>query len=340
MIVGIVSILIPCYNAERWVAQAIESALAQTWPDKEILVVDDGSTDGSLAIIRSFGSRIRWETGPNRGGNAARNRLLELARGEWLQYLDADDYLLPDKVAGQIGFLAAHPDTDLVFGPVLMEYWDESKTRREPLPIPEPHDPWILLARWFLPQTGSPLWRKLAVVAAGGWKPDQPCCQEHELYLRLLATGARFEYRDVAGAVYRQWSAGTVCRRDAAEVNRRRLEIKLRAEEHLRRTNQLTPARQSALNQARFEIARMVWRYDRKTASSIVRALLDNDPCFLPNGPAAPGLYPWAYRLLGFPAAEHLAQWKRNLACMLAPLARKTQESGSKRKDLLCRCFQ
>ena len=83
-----VSILIPCFNAERWIAQAIESALAQTWPHKEVIVVDDGSTDGSLEVIRRFDGRVRWESGPNRGGNVARNRLLELSNGEWLQYLE------------------------------------------------------------------------------------------------------------------------------------------------------------------------------------------------------------------------------------------------------------
>src|SRR5206468_2833779 len=106
----LVSILIPCYNAERWIAQAIDSALAQTWPAKEVIVIDDGSTDGSLEIIKSFGDRIRWETGPNRGGNVARNRLLELSLGEWLQYLDADDYLLDDKVGKQIEFLHGYPE--------------------------------------------------------------------------------------------------------------------------------------------------------------------------------------------------------------------------------------
>ena len=103
--------------------QAIESALAQTWAEKEVIVVDDGSKDGSLGVIRSFGDRIRWETGPNRGGNPVRNRLLELARGEWLQYLDADDYLLPEKVAGQMEFLAEHPETDVVYGPSTIESW-------------------------------------------------------------------------------------------------------------------------------------------------------------------------------------------------------------------------
>ena len=93
-----VSILIPCFNAERWIGIAIESALAQTWRMREIIVIDDGSTDGSREIIRSFGDRIRFEARPNRGGNATRNQLLALSRGDWLQYLDADDYLLPEKI--------------------------------------------------------------------------------------------------------------------------------------------------------------------------------------------------------------------------------------------------
>jgi glycosyltransferase involved in cell wall biosynthesis len=93
----LVSILIPCFNAERWIGHAIDSALEQTYSPTEVIVVDDGSTDSSLGIIEGFGRRIRWETGPNRGANAARNRLLSLASGPWLQYLDADDYLLATK---------------------------------------------------------------------------------------------------------------------------------------------------------------------------------------------------------------------------------------------------
>ena len=214
----LISILVPCFNAERWVAQAIESALAQSWPEKEVIVVDDGSEDGSLDVIRGFGDRIRWETGPNRGGNAGRNRLLELARGEWLQYLDADDYILPDKVARQMGVPALDSKTDVVFGPITLEHWSETGSRCELLPIPEPHDPWVLLARWYLPQTGASLWRKQAILDVGGWKNDQPCCQEHELYLRLLMAGKRFTYCSSNGAVYRRWGEHTVCKRNKAEV--------------------------------------------------------------------------------------------------------------------------
>ena len=128
-----VSILIPCYNAERWVAQAIDSALSQTWPNKEVIVVDDGSADRSLDVVRSFGDRIRWETGPNRGGSAARNRLLELATGEWLQYLDADDCLLPEKTASQVECGLPLDDIDVLYAPVVYEHWKENQAVKQEL---------------------------------------------------------------------------------------------------------------------------------------------------------------------------------------------------------------
>jgi len=304
----LVSVLIPCYNAERWIAQAIESALGQTWPNKEIVVVDDGSTDGSLDVIRRFHQRIRYESGPNRGGGAARNRLIELSRGDWLQYLDADDYLLPHKIARQMEFLGSNRDTDIVFGPVTMEHlWEGRASTCELLRIPEPHDPWTLLASWGLPQTGAPLWRRQALVDVGGWKHDQPCCQEHELYLRLLMNAKRFAYCASDGAVYRQWSNDTVCKKDIGEVHRQRLQIEQRLEDYLRDTKQLTIERLRAINQARFEIARMAWQYDPRFGEEIMNRVLRTDPRFLPTGAAAPAHYQVIYRSFGFQIAEYLA---------------------------------
>ena len=312
----LVSILIPCFNAERWVAQAIESALAQTWPEKEVIVVDDGSTDGSLAIIRSFEDRIRWESGPNRGGNPTRNRLLALARGEWLQYLDADDYLLPDKVAKQVEFLANHPSTDVLYGLVTKEDWTEQGVTRELQRFPEPHDPWILLVRWYLPQTGGPLWRKAALEAVGGWKPDQPCCQEHELYLRLLLAGKQFTYCPLNGAMYRIWSQNTVCHRDQPLVRQRRLEITQRAEDFLRERGELTSLRRDAVNMARFQMARLAWRHNRLEALEIVEKLRRSDPDFSPltnqpGGHHPPASYRLLWRLVGFRWAETIGDWMR-----------------------------
>jgi hypothetical protein len=290
--------------------------LAQTWPHKEIIVIDDGSTDDGLAIIKGFGESIRWETGPNRGGNAARNRLLQLARGEWLQYLDADDYLLPDKIISQMVVLEGAPETDVLFGPVICEWWSDTLIKRELIPVPLPHDPWILLARWHLPQTGAPLWRKMAIIDAGAWKEDQPCCQEHELYFRLLRSGKRFTYSDCTGAVYRQWGEHTVCKRDKPEVRRRRLQIELQTEQLLRERGELTEERQTAINQARFEMARATWLSDRIEAVRIMDMIRSSQPGFRPSGEAAPFSYRAFFRLVGFRNAERLAQRRRQLLAL------------------------
>jgi len=102
-----VSIIIPAYNASQWLAETLESALAQTHPDKEIIVVDDGSRDGTAEVARRFSWRgVRMVSQPNRGAAAARNHGLRLATGDFIQYLDSDDLLAPDKITRQIGALA------------------------------------------------------------------------------------------------------------------------------------------------------------------------------------------------------------------------------------------
>lgn len=99
----LVSILIPAYNAERWIAETISSATAQTWPATEIIVVDDGSTDGTLRVAKQFESKsVKVVTQPNGGASTARNAALRLAQGEYIQWLDADDLLAPDKIARQM----------------------------------------------------------------------------------------------------------------------------------------------------------------------------------------------------------------------------------------------
>lgn len=103
-----VSIIVPCHNAAPWLAETLESALAQTAPDKEVILVDDGSTDDSPTIARRFAARgVRTIAQPQRGAAAARNTGLREARGEFIQFLDADDLLSPDKIDRQVRLLTA-----------------------------------------------------------------------------------------------------------------------------------------------------------------------------------------------------------------------------------------
>ena len=98
----LVSILIPAYNAQESIAETLRSAIAQTWEGTEIIVVDDGSTDQTLAIAHQFGDYVRVVTQRNQGAAAARNLAFSLSRGDYIQWLDADDLLAPDKIARQI----------------------------------------------------------------------------------------------------------------------------------------------------------------------------------------------------------------------------------------------
>jgi glycosyltransferase involved in cell wall biosynthesis len=99
----LVSILIPAYNSEKWIGDAVKSALNQTWSKKEIVIVDDGSSDHTLSIARRFESRsVKVLTQENRGASAARNKALLLAQGDYIQWIDADDLLHPDKISEQM----------------------------------------------------------------------------------------------------------------------------------------------------------------------------------------------------------------------------------------------
>ena len=312
---ALVSILIPCYNAERWVARAIESALGQTWPNKEVIVVDDGSTDDSLKVIRSFDGRIRWETGPNQGGNAARNRLLQLARGDWVQYLDADDYLRSTKLERQLAVAIEYPDCDVICGPTAWERRYNGELVCTDETIPTPRDPWVLLAKWQLPQTGGPLWKRTALESVGGWLVGQPCCQEHELYLRLLAGERKFRFSEECLAVYCDSEDATrVTRKVPGEVDRQRLIIFERIERVLAERKELTTARLQAINDARHQLARKYWRSDKQLTISILDRIRKSDPSYLPDrGPASPPAYIAMYRLFGFEAAQVIAALRRQI---------------------------
>jgi len=313
-----VSVLIPAYNAGRWITEAVESALQQRQGDIEVIVVDDGSTDGTFAELKAFGDRIFVEYGPNRGATVARNRLLELASGDWIQYLDADDYLLPSKIVGQLAEIERDPGVDFIYGPVTVEWHSQSGFTTGLLVIPPPHDPWAQLALWHLPQTGAPLFRRQALLDVGGWREEQPCCQEHELYLRLLMSGKNFKYSDAGGAVYRRFETGTLSTTNMSRVWRERLKIEQRIEQYLGREKMLTPARQWAINQARFETARSAWHGARDIALQAYTAIRRSGAVFTPGGSAAPAGYRALYRCLGFPAAEHIADTTRSIRRVFA----------------------
>jgi len=114
----LVSVIVPAFNAARYLREAVDSVLAQRHDPIEIIVVDDGSTDGTHALAEGFGAPVRAIFQPNTGPGAARNRGVAAAHGAWLTFLDADDLWLPGKIARQLAALAEEPEETAVFGHV------------------------------------------------------------------------------------------------------------------------------------------------------------------------------------------------------------------------------
>ena len=303
-----VTIAIPCFNAARWIAQAVQSALDQTWPDTEIIVVDDGSTDGSLDVLAAFGERIRVIRGGHRGGNHARNSAIQAATGDWLQFLDADDFLLPDKISRQFAELAP-ADADMIFSPVLFDQ-DGRRTASE---VDARRDAETLWLAWQLPQTGGCLWRKSALEKIGAWNEATPCCQEFELYLRAIHGGLRFRFAPTAGAVYRVWSEGTLCRKDPRQVIEVRTRLYRDFVSWLRGRGALTPEHLALAGRACFEMARTLAKLDPAEAARY-HDERKREQLIHVAGPAAPLSYRTAYRTFGFSFAEKLASSLRRSA--------------------------
>ena len=202
MAAPLVSVVIPTYNGERFLREAVDSALAQTHKPLEIIVVDDGSTDGTLAILAGYGSRIRVFRQENTGQSAARNVGISKAAGEWIGFLDQDDLWDPRKIEKQLA--AATEGVDAILSDLRMIDDNGVTTRERCYNLPRN-------ARLALGDIiTNPGWSQMMVVrrraleAVGGFdRTNRFGTEDYQLRLRLAATGHNFRYVDEVLASYR-----------------------------------------------------------------------------------------------------------------------------------------
>ena len=185
-----VTVFIPVYNRERYLCVAVNSILAQTFTDFELLLVDDGSTDTSLALLERYAardSRIRVEAnGANLGIPRTRNRGLELARGEYIALLDSDDYAYPDRLARQVRFLDSHSDHVQVgsWGSFMNDAGQLGRrVRRQPVGAADVDAE--LLFRCCL--SNRSIMARTAVLRAYRYRETFPRCQDYDMHVRLAA---------------------------------------------------------------------------------------------------------------------------------------------------------
>ncbi len=216
----LVSILIPCYNAEGWVAETLQSIIAQTWKYKEIIVVDDGSTDKSLDIAKSFASStVKIISQENLGASVARNRALQEAQGDYIQYLDADDLLAPDKIERQMQLLSQGYDNCVVAGEWARFYDSPIEAKFIPQPVWNDLSPieWLIcswegggmmpLQAWLVP-------RPIAK-AAGFWNESLSVNDDGEYFCRVLLASKGVKFCSGAKSYYRSGISGSLSRNNS-----------------------------------------------------------------------------------------------------------------------------
>ena len=180
------SVVIPAYNAETLLPRALESVFSQTLPPDEILVVDDGSKDGTHAVAQSFGSRVRVLSQANAGASAARNLGVQSATSEWIAFLDADDAWEPRKLERQRSAIAGLAGTVLCYTGVMALAADGSRTLVPAVP-PSRLRAALRLTNPILPS--SVLLSRSAFLHVGGFNVSQIVCEDWDLWLRLLQRG-------------------------------------------------------------------------------------------------------------------------------------------------------
>ena len=213
----LVSIIIPAYNCQQWISQSIESALAQTWPNKEIIVVDDGSTDNTLSIAKRYESKsLKVVHQENRGAAAARNTGLKLAQGDYIQYLDADDLLAPDKIEYQIRLSEEESNVVLFSSSFGIFYVSPKRAKFKPTSLWRDLPP----SDWLCTKFKENLWMNPAVWLvsreltdlAGPWDERLSLDDDGEYFCRMIRFSKKIKFVERAKVFYRQWDPGSLSR--------------------------------------------------------------------------------------------------------------------------------
>lgn len=181
-----VSVVIPTYNRPEFVREAIASVLRQDYPDVELVVVDDGSSDGTAAVVREFGTAVRYLWQENRGVSAARNRGAAACTGDLIAFLDSDDLWMPGKVAAQVAYFEAHPEAQACHTD---EVWIRRGVRVNERHVHRKRGGWQFLAS--LPRClispSAVMLRRALWERLGGFDETLPACEDYDLWLRLTA---------------------------------------------------------------------------------------------------------------------------------------------------------
>ena len=318
----LVSVLIPAYNAERWIADAIQSALAQTWPSKEIIIVDDGSQDRTLEIARQFASgAVSVVAQENQGASAARNTAFGRCQGDYIQWLDADDLLSPDKIAKQMAAAEQYQDERTLLSSG-WGYFMYRRSRAEFLPTALWSDlhpvEWLLrkLEQNLHMQTATWLVSRQLTYAAGPWDTRLSLDDDGEYFCRVVLASNAIRFVEDAKVFYRQPGFDGLSNIDRSDkkLESQFLSMQLHVE-YLRSLVNSERSRAAALNYLQ---TWFVWFFDERPDLALELERLAVTLGGRLEAPKLPWKYLWIQKLFGWSRAKRARQrWNQSKSSVM-----------------------
>lgn len=293
----LVSVIIPCYNVELYISKCIESILTQTYKNIEIICVDNNSTDKTFYILQEYSltypAIITVEKEIKKGAPEARNKGLSISKGEWVQFIDADDFLLPGKIEHQLKICISNVHTDLLVGSYHKLFSDG--TERDYFMISK--DPFEALAKVELGNTCSNLWKRERLIEVGSWKEGLKSSQEYELMFRMLKSKSIILYDPVPLTIVVQ-RGGSISSTNLVQNIIRRIELLSDIKIYLQKINYSNDII-FLVSQALFDVIRELYNYECKMAVEYYKRYVDSD--FKPKISAATSkFYVTVFGLFGF----------------------------------------
>ncbi|MCA8913941.1 MAG: glycosyltransferase family 2 protein [Planctomycetes bacterium] len=306
---GLISVVVPTFNREALLPATLASVFAQDYRPIEVIVADDGSTDGTRAMLKALavpeGVALHVSEADHEGASASRNRGARLSRGEFVMFLDSDDLLEPGALMTLVRTIAG---ADLAVG----AWCDLEGGKRSEAIRREFGDDWfvdLLNHQWFA--TCATLHRRAALLRAEAWNGEVPHDDDFHFVAMLGLAGAKLASTPEVVALYRRHDSDQITRRDLAAKSHDTQRVLQRIERDLDSRDAWTSARREALAFRYFKTGRMVWYYagDVDRFEELVHEAIRVQPGFRPPK----NWYRWIAGLVGYPNAERVAAIGRKL---------------------------
>ncbi|TAL61638.1 MAG: glycosyltransferase family 2 protein [Bacteroidetes bacterium] len=300
-----VSVIIPSYNTEQYIVSCVESVLSQTYKNIEIICIDDCSTDGTYEILQSYAQKyskiILQSNKENKGAAFSRNRGLHIAQGEYIQFLDSDDSLLPEKIEHQATLVSsANSKPDFIAGNYISNL--NGKTTH---PEPFTENVWMDLIKGSLGSTCSNLWKKSTLDSINGWTESAKSSQETDIMFRLLKNKAVVIYDRSPLTLVNCRTIGSISTNDRAGNPTRFIDIRLSIAQYLKANKMFTKAIEREHFKILFHTLHLLYKFDPAKAQELYKVHLP-EKFPLTAASKTSFFYRLLFFLFGFNSAEKI----------------------------------